>query len=118
MTEKARAGIYPSAVPVGYRNADGIGGKRVIIPDPEAGPMITELFERFSAGRYSVKAIVKELNSEGCKLRGPNFNSSVVHQILRKRLYSGDLLALLQNADVSQCSKPRHSDANHYNQIL
>jgi len=28
MTEKARAGIYPSCAPVGYRNADGPGGKR------------------------------------------------------------------------------------------
>jgi site-specific DNA recombinase len=33
---------------------------------------------------------VKELNCEGLTLRGRKFYSSVVHQILRKRLYAGD----------------------------
>jgi DNA invertase Pin-like site-specific DNA recombinase len=90
MTEKACAGIYPSCAPVGYRNADGPGGKRVIVPDPDAAPMITELFGRFATGRYSLKVLVKELNGEGLKLRGRKLYSSVVHQILRKRLYTGD----------------------------
>ena len=34
MTEKARAGIYPSYAPVGYRNVDGANGKRTIMPTP------------------------------------------------------------------------------------
>ena len=90
MTEKARAGIYPSCAPVGYRNADGTNGKRTVIPDPNTAPVITELFERFVAGRQSVKTLVKELNSEGVTLRGRKLYSSEVHHILRKRLYSGD----------------------------
>ena len=36
MTEKARAGIYPSYAPVGYRNVDGVNGKRTIMPDPDS----------------------------------------------------------------------------------
>jgi site-specific DNA recombinase len=90
MTEKARAGLYPSCAPVGYRNADGASGKRVIISDPDAAPMITEIFGRFATGRFSIKGLAKELNGEGLKLRGRKLHSSVVHQILRKRLYSGD----------------------------
>src|SRR6266852_1583543 len=90
MTEKARAGLYPSYAPLGYRNSDGAGGKRVIISDPDIAPMITELFGRFATGRYSLKALVKELNGEGLKLRGRKLYSSGVHQILRKRLYTGD----------------------------
>ena len=90
MTEKARAGIYPSCAPVGYQNADGTNGKRTVIPDPNTAPVITELFERFVAGRHSVKTLVKELNSEGVTLRGRKLYSSVLHHILRKRLYSGD----------------------------
>src|ERR1019366_9004898 len=35
MREKARAGIYPSFAPVGYRNVEGPNGKRIIVPDPE-----------------------------------------------------------------------------------
>ncbi len=89
MTEKC-AGIYPSCAPVGYMNADGPNGKRVIVSDPDAAPTITELFERFATGRYSLKALVKAANVEGLKLRGRRLYSSVVHQILRKRLYTGD----------------------------
>jgi site-specific DNA recombinase len=90
MTEKARAGFYPSCAPVGYRNVDDVDGKRIIVPDPEAASVVAEVFERFATGRHSVKALVRELNSEGYKLRGRNLYSSVIHQILRKRLYTGD----------------------------
>jgi site-specific DNA recombinase len=90
MTEKARAGIYPSYAPIGYRNIDGADGKRTITPDPDASPVIEEIFARFAAGGHSVKSLVKEMNSEDVKLRGRRLQGSVVHQILRKRLYTGD----------------------------
>ncbi|HTU47333.1 MAG TPA: recombinase family protein [Bryobacteraceae bacterium] len=90
MTEKARTGIYPSNAPIGYKNVDGPHDKRVIVPDPDTALLITELFDRFAAGRHSVKSLVRELNSEGQQLRGRKLYSSVVHQILRKRLYTGE----------------------------
>lgn len=90
LTEKARAGIYPSYAPPGYRNVDGPNGKRIIESDPDAAPVVTTLFERFSTGRQSLRALVKELNAEGVRLRGRKLNSSVVHQLLRKRIYTGD----------------------------
>jgi DNA invertase Pin-like site-specific DNA recombinase len=90
MIEKARAGIYPSYAPVGYRNVGGTNGKRTIVPDPDTAPIITEIFERFADGAESVKSLVKEMNSKGVQIRGHRLHSSVVHQILRKRLYMGD----------------------------
>jgi DNA invertase Pin-like site-specific DNA recombinase len=90
MTEKARAGMYPSCAPIGYRNVDGADGKRIIVPDPDAAAVISEMFARFSAGHHSLRALVKEFNAEGVMLRGRKTHSSVVHQILRKRLYIGD----------------------------
>jgi DNA invertase Pin-like site-specific DNA recombinase len=90
MSEKARAGIYPSYAPVGYRNLIGPNGKRTIAPDPVSAPVVTDIFERFAAGSHSVKSLVKELNAEGIQLRGRKLHSSLVHQILRKRLYTGD----------------------------
>jgi DNA invertase Pin-like site-specific DNA recombinase len=90
MTEKARAGIYPSCAPVGYRNVEGAQGKRIIVPDADTATVITDIFERFAAGTHSVKSLVKDMNSEGVQLRGRKLQSSVVHQILRKRLYMGD----------------------------
>jgi len=47
MTEKARAGIYPSYAPVGYRNVDGANGKRTIMADPDAAPVITDILNGF-----------------------------------------------------------------------
>jgi site-specific DNA recombinase len=76
MTEKACAGIYPSFAPVGYRNADGPSGKRVIVSDPDSAPTITELFGRFATGQYSLKALAKDANGEGLKLRGRKICSS------------------------------------------
>jgi DNA invertase Pin-like site-specific DNA recombinase len=90
MLEKARAGIYPSNAPVGYRNADGPAGKRIIIPDPHNAHVITELFRRFATGTYSIKALVAEIRAEDITLRGRRLCSSTVHQILRKRLFMGD----------------------------
>ena len=90
MTEKARAGIYPSCAPVGYRNVEGPNGKKIIAPDPESAPIITELFERFATGEYSIKRIAAALRSEGRSVGGRKANSSLVHLILRRRLYMGD----------------------------
>ena len=90
MTEKARSGLYPSCAPVGYRNAEGPDARRILIPDAAAAPVITELFTRFSTDTYSIRSLVRELNQEGATLRGARLRTSVVHQILRKRLYMGD----------------------------
>jgi len=51
MTEKARAGLYPSFAP---RNVGGTDGKRVIEPDPDDAPVVTSIFEQFSKGSHSV----------------------------------------------------------------
>ena len=90
MLEKARAGIYPSNAPVGYLNTDGPAGKRIIVPDPESAPVITELFGRFAMGRHSIKALVAEMRADGIMLRGRRLCSSTAHQLLRKKLYKGD----------------------------
>jgi hypothetical protein len=65
MLEKARSGIYPSFAPVGYRNVDGPNGKRVIMPDSGTAGIVTELFARFSTGKYSLEGLVAELRGEG-----------------------------------------------------
>ncbi len=90
MLEKARAGIYPSNAPVGYRNVDGPAGKRIIVPDPGTASVIIDLFHRFATGTCSIRALVRELRIEGVTLRGRRVCSSTAHQILRKRLYMGD----------------------------
>jgi site-specific DNA recombinase len=90
MTEKARAGMYPSCAPIGYRNVDGPGGKRVIVPDSDSAPVIRHLFDLFASGDFSLKELATKARNDGVTLRGPRIHKSTLHQILRKRLYSGD----------------------------
>jgi DNA invertase Pin-like site-specific DNA recombinase len=89
MIEKARAGIYPSFAPVGYQNVDGANGKRVITPHPEEAPIITELFTLFATGNYSLKTLALHAREQGITLRGRKLYVSTLHQILRKRIYTG-----------------------------
>ena len=90
MLEKARSGIYPSCASVGYRNVDGPNGKRILVPAEDTGPVITELFEQFRTGQYSMKSLAAKFRQEGRMLGGRQLNPSLLHQILRKRLYMGD----------------------------
>ncbi len=90
MTEKARTGMYPSCAPVGYRNANGPDGKRIIVPDPDSAPTIRRLFELFASGHFSLKELTTKARVEGLSLQGARVQKSTLHQILRKRLYCGD----------------------------
>jgi site-specific DNA recombinase len=90
MLEKARSGLYPSYARVGYQNAEGTGGKRVIIPDSDTAPTITYMYERFAKAQYSLEGLVADLRSQGVTLRGRKLFKSLVHQILRNRLYMGE----------------------------
>lgn len=90
MTQKAKAGIWPSAAPLGYRNTVQ-GHIRVIEPDPVTAPIVAAVFAKFATGEVSVKR-VRELAVElGLKsLRGgkPIPNSSL-HRMLRNPIYCG-----------------------------
>ena len=90
MTEKAELGMYPSCAPIGYKNADGPAGKRVIVPDPDTAPTISRIFALFATGDYSLKQLAARAWDEGLTLRGKRIPKSVLHQILRRRIYCGD----------------------------
>jgi site-specific DNA recombinase len=48
------------------------------------------LFEWFATGTYSLKTLAAKARHEGLQLDGQKVHKSLVHQILRKRLYAGD----------------------------
>jgi site-specific DNA recombinase len=89
MLQKARCGLYPSYAPLGYRNVEDSTGKRIIAPDGDA-PTITGLFDQFATGSYSLKTLAEKARKEGLTLRGRPVYKSELHQILRKRIYTGD----------------------------
>ena len=90
MLEKARSGLWPSFAPIGYHNTLRADGKRVITPDPTTAPAINQLFSWFATGNYSLKSLATKARAEGLRLGNQKVHKSIIHQILRKRLYTGD----------------------------
>ncbi len=89
---KAAQGLFPSYAPLGYMNTKGPDGKRIIVPDPLLGPMITRLFTWFAAGEYSLKALAERAYAEGFRFRRTRNKIPIttLHKILRKRIYMGE----------------------------
>jgi site-specific DNA recombinase len=89
---KAAQGLWPSFAALGYWNTVGPDGKRIIVPDPVRGVMITRLFEWFATAEYSLKSLAKKAYAEGFRFRKSQGKVPVttLHKILRNRIYTGD----------------------------
>jgi site-specific DNA recombinase len=89
---KAGQHLWPSFAPPGYRNTISEVGKRIIVPDPALGPMVTRLFGWFASGEYSLKGLARKAYEEGFRFRKSRHKVPVatLHKILRKRIYTGD----------------------------
>ena len=89
---KAAQHLWPSYAPLGYVNATGPDGKRIIVPDSQRGPMITQLYAWFATAEHSLKALAKKAYEEGFRFRKSQNKIPVttLHKILRKRIYMGE----------------------------
>lgn len=92
MLEKAEQAIYPSFAPLGYRNVMGPNGKRIIEPDPDVAPIITQIFQWYATGQCSILAVTEKVRQAGLVSRGAKkpVSKSNIHKLLRKRVYTGD----------------------------
>lgn len=92
MLEKAEQGIWPTVAPLGYLNVMGPNGKKIIEADPELGPIITQMFEWYASGRYSLKELGRKAKGAGLVFRKSRqaVPISTIHKILRNRLYTGN----------------------------
>src|SRR5215472_15784746 len=80
-----RDGHLLGVVPQGYRRVDG-----EIVEDPEAGPIIREIFRLYATGDYSVRSLAEHLNDKGIRpRRGPN---KVKHSRPAAVIFTGDVL--------------------------
>lgn len=83
---KLRRGEYPNQAPLGYFNKDG-----KIYPDTISAPLVTELFEKYATGHYSLHQITKYINDRGLKSKFHHkaLRKCVVHRILTDPVYYG-----------------------------
>jgi site-specific DNA recombinase len=91
MLEKAEQGIWPSFAPLGYRNVAGADGKKIIVADPDAAPIVSKLFELYATGTVSLQEAARNARTGGLVYRkaGAKVPVSTIHAILRNRIYTG-----------------------------
>lgn len=92
MLEKAKAGLWPSYAPLGYRNVGGDDGKRRIEPDAQLAPIVARMFEWYATGNFSIKEVAHKARAAGFVFRKSKdpVNVATVDKILRNRIYTGD----------------------------
>jgi len=89
--EKAEQGIYPSHVPLGYKNNPATKGVDI---DNINAPFIKSLFERVASGNYSLRMLEVMLYEEGLRSQKTNgkVTKTTLHNIIHNPLYYGDFI--------------------------
>jgi site-specific DNA recombinase len=97
-TAKAKAGYLPTHAPPGYYNCDNPDkncekiARKIIIPHPTHGPLITEAFKLYATGRYNVYELNDLMYEKGLRSqRGKKLPESVMYNLLKNRLYLGEI---------------------------
>lgn len=87
MLEKAEQAIYPSFAPRGYRNVMGPNGKRIIEPEPDVAPIITQIFQWYATGQCSIVEVTERARQAGLVSRGAKkpISKYNIHKLLRKK---------------------------------
>jgi site-specific DNA recombinase len=95
---KAKAGYFPTHAPVGYLNVENPDkhcdplAKRIIVPDPKTGDLVTEAFKLYATGQYNVFHLNDLMHEKGLvSYRGKKLVPSMFYKMLKNRLYLGEI---------------------------
>jgi site-specific DNA recombinase len=92
LREKARQGHLVGTLPWGYRRDPDSG---IAVPDPERGPLVRELFERYATGQESDRTLAAWLNAKGARsAKGGSIGKDSVRDILLNAAYCGYVCGL------------------------
>jgi site-specific DNA recombinase len=90
LNEKFEQGLYPGSTPIGY-NQIGEKGARVFVQDPKIAPFITQMFELYASGNYSILSLASKLYKEGFRTKkGKKIVKTGIHRLLSNRFYYGE----------------------------
>ena len=89
--EKIAQGWRPTRPVTGYKSA-GEKGHHIHILDEKKAPLIRKMFELYSTGNYSLKAMVEVMHKEGLRsVNGNKIEKSVIHKHLSNPFYYGKI---------------------------
>jgi site-specific DNA recombinase len=97
MEQKIKAGWWANQAPLGYINTDNPKpnstlDKRIIIPDPDRAPLITQMFKHYATSTYSLETLTVKMTKLGFTSKnGQPLQISVAHRILSSPLYYGKI---------------------------
>lgn len=84
---RLKQGFWPMAAPIGYLDTGRARAKEI---DPRLGPLISQAFELYASGRYSLHMLRAELATRGLRTRsGASIPHSHLARILHNPYYMG-----------------------------
>ena len=87
--EKLAQGWLPLKPPIGYKS-DGDKGHIIHVIDEERAPLIVKMYELYSTGNYSVKALAEFMKGEGLRSdRNKPVSKTTMHRLLSNHFYYG-----------------------------
>jgi len=90
LQEKFDAGWWPGWAPLGYLNKALGDQRKVVVPDPQAWPLVKEAFRMYLSGQYSAMEIADTLFERGLRSRmGQKVCNSIMTSLLRNPFYAG-----------------------------
>jgi|TARA_R110002049_G_scaffold269919_2_gene446829 site-specific DNA recombinase len=104
MNGRLKQGLFPWGAPIGYLNN---GGGKPKTPDPKRAPLIRLAFELYASGRYSQRALLKELDKRGLrKPNGSHLRPQNIETILANPFYCGLIRIKKTGMVYPGCHKP------------
>lgn len=74
----------------GYKNEKDSTDHAINPHDPIKGPIVTEIFKKFSTGMYTYKNLADELNKRGIRgKKGKKIHPQLIRKILADKFYIG-----------------------------
>ena len=92
LNEKVRQGQWPARAPVGYQNVTGADGKRIIVPDPDQGHLVAQVFDWCANDGHTLTELTTMAREVGLVSRKTNepLHRSRIHAMLRNPIYMGE----------------------------
>ncbi|MFH1711896.1 MAG: recombinase family protein [Patescibacteria group bacterium] len=88
--QKRRKGEVTGRCVLGYININDVDGNKSLKPDPKRAHLIVKIFELYSTGLYSIKAIQQKLTELGLLSRAEKvLTKSTIERILNESFYYG-----------------------------
>ena len=97
--EKLAQGWMPMRAKLGYKSV-GEKGHKIHVLNAAIAPLIGQMFELYSTGNYSIKALMDMMTKAGLRNEfGKKISKSRAHEMLSDSFYSGNIIWMGQTYD-------------------